>query len=816
MSNHQMFSMNEQFNLCIDKSCDINLEANEFPFKRVLSLSPLIDFWNQAMLSSDHPVRAMCAKQVEEMLKKAPELLEPITDLSVIEKHKELVDMLMTVVFPPASWDSDYSAAVPPFSYGSFYTTPSYERLAPSGKQTPKANLDDFTMAYLKILYAYAFILRKFYGIPLDIDYPIIRTTTDPETGLDFHFQADVDPQFCHVKKVGEPKPLTDEEKKYLLDNLTDLNVLMELIPPEHFEFHGFVVIHALDVTDQEALFAIKHDLIEKGSIVSQTKFDSLQKRLRTLFRRPNLVLSLSALRGDQVLILNSGAKKIEKHCIFHDSAHYRRCDFAGSIYEKAIDRGKPLIVEDLTSYPNRTVVEEKMIQQGVRNVVVAPLYYQDELIGTLDLQSPNPGDLNEMNAIKLWEILPLFSVAIKRSIDEFGNGIQAVIKEKCTAIHPSVEWRFREAAIRLIEKHEDSGHSEMEPIVFEGVYPLYGVSDIRSSSTQRNAAIRADLADHLTLAKEIVRLASSYKPLPFLDELAYRIGKHIAEIESGLGSGDEVTIIDFLRRAVEPFFDHMREFGPGMQDKIQAYQAALDPKIGTLYRRRKDFEESVTRINQTISTYLDEAQEQAQVMFPHYFEKHTTDGVDFSIYIGASLVENGKFDLLYLRNLRLWQLIIMCEIARRTARLKSSLEVPLETAHLLAVQDTPLSIRFRFDERQFDVDGTYNIRYEIMKKRIDKAMIKGRAERLTQPGRIAIVYSQPKEALEYREYIDYLQGSGYLTDVVEEVELEELQGIQGLKALRVTVDVPELDPVQHIVPEQVGAAVRSMPQVTV
>ena len=33
-------------------------------------------------------------------------------------------------------------------------------------------------------------------------------------------------------------------------------------------------------------------------------------------------------------------------------------------------------------------------------------------------------------------------------------------------------------------------------------------------------------------------------------------------------------------------------------------------------------------------------------MMFPHYFEKHTTDGVDFSIYIGASLVENGKFDL--------------------------------------------------------------------------------------------------------------------------------------------------------------------------
>ena len=158
------------------------------------------------------------------------------------------------------------------------------------------------------------------------------------------------------------------------------------------------------------------------------------------------------------MLILNSGAKKIEKHCISHDSAHYRHCDFAGSIYEKAIDHGKPLIVEDLTNYPNRTAVEEKMIQEGVKNVLVAPLYYQDELIRTLDLQSPNTRNLNEMNAIKLWEILPLFSVAIKRSIYEFGNGIQAVIKEKCTAIHPFVEWLSERPLFGLLRNMKTMG----------------------------------------------------------------------------------------------------------------------------------------------------------------------------------------------------------------------------------------------------------------------------------------------------------------------------------------------------------------------
>ena len=98
----------------------------------------------------------------------------------------------------------------------------------------------------------------------------------------------------------------------------------------------------------------------------------------------------------------------------------------------------------------------------------------------------------------------------------------------------------------------------------------------------------------------------------------------------------------------------------------------------------------------------------------------------------------------------------------------------------------------------RFDIDGAYNMRYEIVKKRIDKALIKGTNERLTQPGKIAIVYSQPQEALEYRGYIEYLQASGYLTEGVEEVELEELPGAQGLQALRVTVEMHGADAAQR------------------
>jgi len=667
-------------------------------------------------------------------------------------------------------------------------------------------------MARWRVLMGYFLILKRVYDLEFDVDYPILFTTRDTDTGLDRHFRILMDARFVEVKKTRKVKPLTEEVKKTLLGNI-DPEVWMEVLPPGGFEFHGFTVVNAMDVTDQEVLSSLKRDLIEKESMLSQTGFSRLQQRLRTLLRRPELYSGLAAIQGDQIFLLNCQSK-LEKSCIFSDSFHYKKSDFAGSVYEKAVEKGEPLIIEDLTIYPCRSPVEDLRIREGVRNMVVAPLFYQGELVGTLDLVSPKPGDLKQTDVMKLWEVLPLLSMALKRSMEELNTRVQAIIKEKCTAIHPSVEWRFRKAAFNFMAKQREKVPSELEPIVFRDVYPLYGVSDIRGSSEHRNAAIQADLTDHLTLAKEIILLAQKYRPIPFLEELAYRVGKNIAEIATGLGSGDEVAKIIFLRRDVEPFFEHMQEFGSEVREKIAEYRTALDSHLGTLYRQRKDFEESVTTISDVISSYLDEEEEKAQTVFPHYFEKQKTDGVDYSIYIGPSLVEDGKFDVMYLRNLRLWQVMMMCGVALKTVQLKEHLKVPLETTHLILVQNTPMSIRFRPDEKRFSVDGAYDIRYEIMKKRIDKAMVMGRVERLTQPGKIAIVYSHTREALEYREYIDYLQAMGYLTDELESMDLEDLQGVHGLRALRVTVNLGVALAQNRFASKDIEDAVKSMAQI--
>ena len=729
-----------------------------------------------------------------------PELLNPITDLSVIERHKALVDVLMAGIFPPAFFEQEFTAVLIPFMLKSFYATPPFERLlrAEDGSLRGHVNLDASMISAMRVFFAYALILERVYGVVLDVDYPLILTVTDAETTLDRHFKMEFDWRCVDVETVGPVPALTDAMRRRLHGELFETAMFRELLPADRFVFRGFTIFRAIEVTDQEVLSSLERDLIDKESIVSHTRFKALQDKLRTLFRRPELRFGLAALDGDQVLVLNYGAE-CEHACIFADSRHHTVEEFRGSVYERAVKQGGPLIVEDLTEMPGRTPADDEIIEWGLRNIIVAPLYYQDRVIGTLELGSPRPGDLDWTHLPKLMQILPLFSMAVQRSMEELNARIQAFIKEKCTAIHPVVEWRFRKAVLKGIESQaEDADDAvvEMEPIVFERIYPLYALADIRGSSIQRSLAIQADLLTQLRLARDVIRWAHDARRLPGLHELLYRIDKHAAKIETNLNSGDEVSIIAFLRSDVESLFDHLQTFGPGVRERIEAYRAALDPHIGTVYDRRRLFEESVTRIADGISSYLDLEEQTAQTMFPHYFEKQKTDGVDHQIYVGASLLEDGKFDPLYLKSLRLWQLMVTCGVALKVNRLKDKLPIPLEVTHLVLVQHAPLSIRFRFDEKRFDVDGAYDIRYEIVKKRIDKAVVKGTDERITQPGQVAIVYSHPSEGHEYRGYIEYLKSLGYFIGEVEDLELEELQGVHGLRALRVTIDLrnPRID----------------------
>ncbi len=764
--------------------------VNDYPFRAVLSFEALIERLNQ--MNSDSRAARLCQMDnLRQMLSQAPELHGPIEDLSILERHQDLVQSLMSFVFPPLYWDQEAFGAIIPFSMEPIFVSPQFQRLFldEGGSFHGRLNLDDETFNRGRIIRAYLFILKKFYDIHQNMDYPVIRIVPDPETGLDRYFKMNFDFRFVRPHAVRDPRTITDEERSFILEHFTEPEVMREILPPEDFELRGFTVLHAVDVTESEVLSALERDLIDQGSIVSQAGFIRLQQRLRTLFRRPDLVAGLDAIHGDQILKLSSGCD-MSRCCIFADSHHIPISHFEGTVYEKALDGDEILRIPDVSNEPSLNSGGDAQGPMGARSVLVAPLHYEGKCIGALHVGSPKPGDLGPLDALVMRQIQPLFTMAVKKALDEFDTRVQGVIKEKCTAVHPSVEWRFRKAAFNYLENMRMGRASEIEPIVLKDVYPLYGVSDIRGSTHERNRAIQRDLIEHLNLALKVVSLANEARPLLIFEELASRIGRHLDRIQAGLGTGDELSVVQFLREEVERSFSYLKGFGPKVIRAIEAYESAIDPHVGTVYSLRKEFEESVYFLSDTLANYLDQQQTEAQAVFPHYFERHRTDGVDYLIYMGPSLMEDGKFEPIYLKNLRLWQLKMACGMAWHTEQLKSSLKVPLDTAHLILVQDTPLSVRFRYDEKRFDVDGAYDIRHEIIKSRLDKAVVKGGKERLTQPGKIAIVYSHPGEAKEMRHHIEFLQSEGYLTEELETLALGDLPGVQGLKSFRVGVNL--------------------------
>lgn len=131
-------------------------------------------------------------------------------------------------------------------------------------------------------------------------------------------------------------------------------------------------------------------------------------------------------------------------------------------------------------------------------------------------------------------KITPVLSTALKRGQDELHKNVHAIIKEKCTAVHPSVEWRFEKAAMDHMERvRSGNTESEMEPIIFKDVVPFYGQADIRGSSQARNKGIQQDLTRQMNLALNIVQAAVKHRTWPLLQEFQYRIKNSLEKISS-------------------------------------------------------------------------------------------------------------------------------------------------------------------------------------------------------------------------------------------------------------------------------------------
>lgn len=764
---------------------------SKFPYRTRISFVPLINYWKEK-LKSENRVEQMIAEKICAELKKIPELSTgPIKSLNDLNRCEELIELL-TSVFIPFQKDENLIRLAGPFNTFSFYDTPSLEKLLKTKSISISLDKDSAEIFQFVIYRTGCLILNQLYGQHLALEPPYIFSVKHDNSLLEKHFKTEIDSRFLEVKKLKPLKKLSQARIQQLLKNVYDIDLWLKYLPPSNFEIQGVIANILDDITLNETLSRIKDRLLKKDALVSEENIKMLESKLSTVFNQKDLRLGIYTL--DYPSREKSSIKYGISHCCWSNNySNVLSRKNQGSIYELACRKREHIIVEDLSKFPNPTLIESELLSEGIKSIIIAPLMNQnDHVIGLLEIGSSAAFAFNSLSVIPLNNVVPLFNVAIERSREEIDNQIEAIIKEKFTSIHPSVEWAFIEKAFEIFNKKNELSDitKNNDSFVFRDNYPLYGQADIVDSTITRNKAIQADLIDNLYMIKKVLIKTIENRTFPLAEQMLMEIDTYADIIKKGASSANENLIIEFIKKEIHPLFRQIRKKYPVIKDIQKTYFALLDSELGIVYRKRKDYEISVTTINKTISDYLDKQQVIAQGMIPHYFEKFQTDGVSYNIYTGQSLLKKGTFDFVHLRNLRLWQLISICEITRLLDDLKPKLPVPLTTAQLILVHSTPLSIRFRVDEKRFDVDGAYNARYEIIKKRIDKAIVEGTNERLTKAGKVAIVYQFEKDKKEYLRYLNFLIKKGIIYKEIEDLPLKRLQGTQGLKALRVKVKV--------------------------
>lgn len=758
----------------------------EFPAVMQISFFKAIEALEKMTKDEDDAVSHYAQTLLKEV-EKHPELKDGIEDLSELDKYKESIQKISRVLFPDALSTNEIKALTPPFYFQPLYTSTRFDSVVKSsGKEFlyEMKGVDEDTF----YMYCCYFILGSYYRYPVPGGGMMKVEIFNKDQNLLRNYKMLINADLCEFVPTEKAVDITRADFEELVDNFGDIEIWKKKFPPNSWIMRGVNIINLVDVTLDESMSSIASNLLVK----SIDTFKKIQNGIRSLLSSPQLEIGVMALEENKLISMDKGDVK----SILLDAEVSLNCelDLCGYAIGQLINKKEPLVISDVDRFHERSNsgLSGRMAASKFKSYIVAPLIHDERLLGFMELAANNRYELNSGTLSRLNEVLPVLAMAQNRFMAEEQNRIEAIIQQECTTIHESVKWRFEQEAEKFMHKQINNEQPVFKDIIFNNLYPLYGQMDIKGSSERRNQAVSTDLIKQINAIKKVLKHAYESTKMPAYDELIFRLDAHKTELKKGLSAGSEHQIMGFLKSDIYPIFDHLEQKGGDLKKLVEQYNTILDTELKTVYEERKKYDTGVNFINQRLASYLDDKQVDAQKMFPHYFERYKTDGVEYNMYIGQSISRDRKFDKIYLRNLRIWQLLVMCEMENEFRAMQKDLPMPIEIASLILVYNTSLSVHFRMDEKRFDVEGAYNARYEIVKKRVDKAHIKGTNERITQPGKIAIIYSQEQDAKEYRKYLQFLAGKGYVKKGFEDHELEDLQGVTGLRALRVEVAFAE------------------------
>jgi hypothetical protein len=393
-----------------------------------------------------HPFHQSSKVMVSE-IKKYPELIDGFSDFSLLQKHQEVISLLLDALFPEILSSNEIKAATIPFSFTSFKFTDRFKDIlenAGEDYELKVRNLEDDLM----YIFACTLILASVYHYPVDLKRPFYFDIPDKKTETIKHYRIAFNGDFIEIFPSENAPKITLEDIKLLLDNFDDISIWKEKFPPNSYIFKGFSIMNLFDVTPDETLTAIRVNLIQKddGSIVGK-----LSTNLSNFYGIPDLKVGYSEFDISNIKNEEPRLKQIESILIHDKKTITSKSLFCDVIITKLFIENKDIVISDVEKYgleSNKDHFYEHLKESNIGSIILIPIKSSNNKnLVLLEIGSPRAYELNSVNKQKMKDIIPVFEAAVERNSEEFLNALEATIQEHYTSIHPSVKWRFYEAA---------------------------------------------------------------------------------------------------------------------------------------------------------------------------------------------------------------------------------------------------------------------------------------------------------------------------------------------------------------------------------
>lgn len=754
------------------------------PFLIKFSFEPVIKRLELISAASSN-AGSIEATSLLQQIKEVPELNAGITDLAIFDEQAPLISKLLENYFPVDLTENEIKAVGLPYISFAFNLTARFKRIMDQAGQKFEFNIRDFDQHQMYVLSS-CIVLNLLYGTKLDFRKPLFYDIPTSD-GIIKHYRILYNADFLEITPTESAVPLTDEDIDLLKDNYDDLALWMRKIPPGSYILKGFAIMTLFDATIENAVSLFKGNLLDFNSAQFKQNLDAI---FSSIFSIANLRVGYVVFCHDGDNFNEATTVQDSHSLILQDSDYSASESIILNDYWSIIKDQRYIAISNVEQYcrANPGYRPARLFDSNsYKSIILAPVIKNNSILGVLEVVSPRADELNSINALKLEVVMPDLAYQFERMVREMETKINAVIQLKFTTLHPSVNWKFRELA-KLYLNASSRGMNQYQPeeICFDNIIPMYAQLDVKGSSHVRNLSVKKDLKNQLNAILQLLKSTDYHSSPEAITEFTVQVTAMLRKISSAFQVSSEHEINAYLNGTVHPWLKNITS--KRLNSKLRFYFLACQKDIGRFHGYRRKYERTISRINQTLASVLDIAQTDAQQIFPHYYERFKSDGVEHNLYIGQSIQPQHQYDFSKLSALRLWQLRTVCKMETAHREQLHILPYPLEVTSLILVYNTEIAIRFRMDEKRFDVDGTYNARFEMVKKRIDKAHIKMTRQRITQPGKITIVCTSKVEEKEYIGYVELLQSEKLLDGHLEKFEIEDLQGLSGLIGLRVGI----------------------------